>query len=204
MDRLTLYNSALRHLGERKLSSLSENRQPRRDLDEAWAAGAVDWALEGGQWKFAMRSVMLDASPSVTPEFGFSYAFDKPSDHLKLGGVFSDEAMQVPLRDYREEGGYWYANLETIFVRYVSNDSEFGGDLSLWSQRFSKFVEYHLASEVAMSVTGDEKKRDAMLAMRERMKREALSTDAMQDPSRQLPSSGWVRARMSGGNREHR
>lgn len=199
-SRLSLYNGALRLLGERKLASLSENREPRRYLDDAWNDGAVDYCLQAGQWKHAMRSRQLDYSPSVEPDFGYARAFDIPDDHLRLGGVFSDETMLAPLLDYREEAGYWLANLDTIYVRYVSNDSQFGGDYSLWPQTFVKFVEAHLASEVAMPLTQNRTKMDDMLGLREKALRDALSKDAMQDPTRIPPKGSWVRARYSQTN----
>lgn len=200
-DRLKLYNRALMLLGEPALASLSENRAPRRFLDTAWNGGAVNYCLEAGQWKFGMRSVMLDYSPSVEPGFpGLQYAFDIPTDHVRLGGVFRDEQMQQPLLDYREEGGYWWANLETIYIRYVSNDEAFGMDMSLWSERFCRFVEAHLASEVAMALTQNQTKFEAMLALRDKKYLpDALSKDAMQDPTKFPPLGSWTRARMSSG-----
>lgn len=205
-SRLSLYNGALRLLGETKLASLSENRAPRRHLDDAWTeGGAVDYCLEAGQWKFAMRSVQLDASTSIAPAFGLQYAFDIPADHKRLGGVFSDESMTQPFRDYREEGGYWYASIETLYVRYVSNDSDYGGDLSLWPQRFVLFVQAHLAAEVALAVTGDRTKMDDAITLRDKkFLPDALSNDAMQEATKRPPSGAWVSARRGGWMGENR
>ena len=195
-DRLSLYNGALRLLGQRKLASLSENREPRRALDEAWADGAVKFCLEAGQWKFAMRAVRLDAAPSVAPGFGYAYAFDIPADHCRLGGVFSDEAMTQPFRDYREEGEYWVGSMATMFIRYVSKADEYGMNFSRWPARFVKFVEAHLACEVALIVTNDEGRRNDMLKLRDKVfLPDALSNDAMQEATKSLPIGGWVRAR---------
>ena len=188
-------------LGERKLASLTENREPRRFLDDAWNGGAVDWALEKGQWKFAMRTVMLDYSPSVESEFGFKRAFDLPSDHIRLCGVYSDESMACPLLQYRQRAQFIVCDLDTIYVEFVSNDQDYGNDLSLWPQTFVKFVEVHLASEVAMPLTQNRTKMEDMLTLRDkRMLPDALSKDAMQDPTRIPPSGSWVRARMWSGN----
>lgn len=200
-SRLSLYNGALRLLGERKLASLSENREPRRFLDDAWTDGAVDYCLQAGQWKFAMRAVRLDYSPSVDPGFGSTRAFDIPSDHVRLGGVFSDETMTAPYLGYREEGGFWWGDLDTLYIRYVSNDSAFGGDFSLWPQTFVKFVEAHIAAEVAMPLTQNRSKMDDMLALRDkRFLPDALSKDAMQDPTRRPPAGSWVKSRFAGSS----
>ena len=63
----------------------------------------------------------------------------------------------MPLLDYREENGFWVANLETIFVAYVSDGAEYGFDYSLWPQSFQKFVHAHFASEIAGPLTSNGK-----------------------------------------------
>jgi hypothetical protein len=196
-DRLSLYNGALRILKERKLASLTENREPRRVLDDAWTGGAVDYCLEAGQWKFAMRSVALDASTSQSVAFGDLYVFDLPEDCKRFGGVFLDANMTQPFMDYRQEASNIYAALDSFYVRYVSNDPEFGGDMSLWTQRFVKFVEAHLAVEVALAITGDKQLLSIANDLRRQYKAEALTVDAMQDPSRRMPTGAWTNARNS-------
>lgn len=199
-DKLSLYNGALRELGQRKLASLSEARDSRRFLDDAWDDGAISFCLELGQWKFATRSVMLDFSPSITPGFGYTYAFDLPEDHVKLIGVWSDANMAEPLRAYRAEGGgYLYASIETIYISYVSNHTTYGLDYSRWPSRFTKVVEAHLAAEIALALTGDREKKGDMILLRDKMYLPlALSNDAQQNPTRFPPVGGWVRARMNG------
>jgi hypothetical protein len=124
--RLQLYNQALRICGERRLASLTENREPRHLLDQVWAEGGVDDVLEQGQWNFAMRAVQIDSDPSVDPAFGLAYGFTKPTDWIRTAGFCSDERFSTPLLEYKDEAGYWYADITPIYVRYVSNDSGFG------------------------------------------------------------------------------
>lgn len=198
--RLGLYNAALLHLGARALASLNESNQTRRDCDRAWDGGFVDEVLERGQWKFAIRAREMAYSPSITPAFGstLAYVFDIPSDHRRLVGSYSDADMGSPLLevDFREEGGYWLASQGTIWVRYVSNDASFGGDMSLWPASFTAFCAALFAAKIAMAVTGDTAKRDDMLALAEkRLLPVALSRDAMQEPSRLPRAGGWVSSR---------
>jgi hypothetical protein len=63
--KLSLYNGALRELGSRKLSSLSENRESRRVLDDIWDGGFRDEILESGLWTFAVRSIEIDRDSSA-------------------------------------------------------------------------------------------------------------------------------------------
>ena len=66
-SQLSIYNGALSILGERKLASLTENREPRYKLDDVWGNDLIRRVLQMGQWNFAKRTIELDASPSVTP-----------------------------------------------------------------------------------------------------------------------------------------
>jgi hypothetical protein len=193
--RLSLYNGALRLLGERPLASLVEAREPRRQLDASWDDNVVDRALEAGLWLFATRSMQYDYSPSIGPEWGYSRGFDKPTDFVRTAAVCEDEYFRVPLTQYADEAGYWYADLDTIYVRYVSNGSTYGNDMARWPQSFVKFLEALMASEIAEPLTHDGAKVDKMLKLVERQLIDAKSKNAMADPAKFMPTSSWVNAR---------
>jgi hypothetical protein len=204
--KLGLYNGALRILSERKLASLTENREPRRLLDDAYGdgqtEGSVKLCLELGQWTFAMRTVQIDYSPSVEPPFGYRYAFDQPSDMVDVCGIYQDEYCQQPLLHYADERHYWYCDLQTIYVQYVSNHTSYGADLSLWPETFTKAVEADLAREIAGNLTqGENKIKLADYAFQTAL-RNAKSGDAMRKPTKFMPQGGWVTARRSGWPRE--
>ena len=196
--QLGLYNEALRLLGERKLLSLSENREPRRVLDDIWNDGAINYCLEQGLWNFAMRAVMIDKSTTTIPAFGYVNAFDKPSDHIRTAGVAEDEYFNTPLTAVLEEVGFWFADIDPIYVRYISNDEDYGNDLNRWPQTFSKYVATYLAAEASLSITQDPAKRQEVQGLMMFRLRDAKSKDAMADSTAFPPQGGWTRAR--GGN----
>lgn len=206
-SRILLYNEALRMCGERKLASLTENREPRRLLDEVWAEGGVRSCLEAGQWNFAMRAVQLDYDTDVEPQFGYQYAFSKADDWVRTAGVCTDERLSNPLMNYKDEVGYWYADLTPIYVRYVSDDAAFGSDMSKWPGTFSGYAAAYFASKIVFKLTSDKEK--VLLVKRELRdaKRDALNKDAMNDPTAFPARGSWSRARgrngwrNDGGNR---
>jgi hypothetical protein len=201
-DKLSIANGCLRLLkgGLLTQSELTNNtREPARIFNSIWDDGGLNACLEAGQWKFAKRTVMLDASPSIEPDFGYRYGFDKPTDFVRTIGVWSDEMCTDPFESYREEGGYWFGSLETMYVAYVSNDAAFGLDYSLWPQSFVKFAQAHFASEMAGPLTDSGRE---MLELRRMYLSEALSRDAMADPTKRMPVGSWVRARARGRYRE--
>lgn len=156
--KLALYNIALFACGERALVSLSEDREPRRLLDEIWTrggGGAVRYVLEQGTWDFASRAVLIDASDTVTPAFGFSYAFDLPTDFVRLVDISGDAEFGDPLLYYQIEGAYIYANIATIYLRYVSDHVDYGNDLSLWPETFTLWAGHWLATQLAPRLKSD-------------------------------------------------
>lgn len=203
--RLLLYNAAILKLGERQLSSITENREPRRVLDIVWDTGAVDFVLEQGLWNFAMRTVELTYSPSSTPAFGYAKAFDKPTDWIRTAALCRDEYFKAPLNEYSDEAGFLFADLDTIYVKYVSNDVEYGGDLSLWPQSFVKYVAAYLASETARRITHHEGKVEKLEDEAGELLKQARSKDAMNEAAGFLPRGSWSRARRGGrGGRNDR
>lgn len=198
--QLSLYNGALRLCKERKLASLSESREPRRLLDDAWGDGAtggvVKLCLEMGQWTFATRTQQVTYSPSVEPTFGYRYAFDQPTDMVDVCAICSDEYLRQPLLDYTDERHYWYANIDTIYVSYVSSDASYGGDLSLWPETFIRLVEAQLADEIVGNLTSGN--GDAVSKALQKAKTEARSGDAMRKPTRFMPEGSWNRSRRYG------
>jgi hypothetical protein len=205
-DRLSLYNRSLRHLGQRTLASLSENVEARRALDAAWDDGLVKYCLEQGQWNFAIRSVSLTYDPDVTPAFGFAYAFGMPSDWIRTVGLSSDEYFADILSGRRitNEGAYWYTDIDTLYLRYVSNDLSFGGDLSLWPETFTEYAALRLADQVCSAVTGSESKIERIRKDTKRALMDARSKDAINDGTSYAPMGSWAGARLGGRSRGDR
>lgn len=199
--RLSVYNTALLLCGERSLTSLSEDREPRRNLDQAWNGGGVDKCLGEGQWRFAMRTVQVDYDPSIEPDFGWTYAFNKPTDWVATSAVCEDEYFRVPLTGYTDEGDQWYSDSQTIYVKYVSNDTDWGNDLGKWPQSFADFVSAHLASRVIMKMAASEEMLKKIMALREKFKRDAKNAAAMAEPTRFAALGTWSRARTRYGGR---
>ena len=206
--QLGLFNGALRLLKERKLASLSENREPRRLLDDAWGdgqtEGAVKYCLQLGQWTFATRTVQADYSPSVEPPFGYRYAFDQPEDLVRVCGIFCDPECAIPLLKYTDERHFWYADQATIYVSYVSNGLDYGADLSLWPETFAKMVEAFLATEIAGNLSQSETLIQLAAQAFKQTRLEAASLDAANKPTKFMPQGSWTRARHGDSYRNSR
>lgn len=196
-DKLSLYNLALGHLRQRRLGSLSDANEPRRVLDDFYPQVVAECLAEG-LWKFMTRSVRIDASASITPSFGWAYAFAIPDDWVRTIQISDGETFDPPLLDYVEEAGYWYANSTPLFVRLVSNDTSYGMDLSLWPANFTGFVAFYLAEYSCGRITGSDdllKGEQGIIRRTYKAKIRAKATDAMNDPPGQPPMGTWARSR---------
>jgi len=195
--KLSIYNGALRALGERH-TTLTEAREPRRLLDDVWDGGGLDRCLAAGQWNWAARTVQLSASLSQ-PSFGYTNAFELPSDAHRVLAVASDGRMERPLTRYEFSNSVFYADLEAIYIRYVSNDPSYGGDLSIFPPHYESFVEAHFAAEIAPKLTAAADKVDRMIKRRRDALNDAQAIDAQFGPSQLPPTGSWARARHGSG-----
>lgn len=197
--KLATYNMALGHLGERKLGSLTENREPRRVLDDYWDA-TVAYCLERGFWKFAKRNMQIDSSDSITPAFGYQFAFEKPADWVRTYLVSNNERMDPPLLAYKDENGLWYADSDPLYVEFISNDTSFGLDLSLWPETYTDYVSLRLAARACPRITNSSTRLEELAKQERRAKEDALSKDAMDGAPGQPPVGSWVRSRSFGSS----
>lgn len=206
--KLALYNGALRRLGSRELASLTENREPRRVLDGIWGSTdrVVKKALEKGEWNFAIRTVEGIYSTTVEPDFGFRRAYDKPDDVRRLAALSADEYFSRPLinAQYVDEAGYWFTDLDTLFVRYVSDNSAYGLNSAAWPEAFKEYIECDLAWEACERITNATAKRDRVERDRMNALKSAKSNDAMAEGVKFLPHGSWARARRGAWGRRDR
>lgn len=199
--KLQVYNNILLNVGERKLTSLTENRKSRRILDQLWDSDFIKGCLEAGLWNFATRSIQSEYSPSITPEFGWRYAHDKPSDWVRTSAISISEYFSDPLTAFNDESGYWFLDYETVFIRYISDDAAYGLNLSAWPESFTSYVELEGSARVAKSLTQSDSETSRLEDRAARALRSAKAKDAMNDAERHTPAGSWVRARGGGRRR---
>lgn len=195
-DKLSLYNGALYILGTRPLATLNDSVEPRRALDQHWT-DARNHCLAQGQWKFALRTVKLDYNSSITPAFGFSRAFTKPSDFIRTTNFCYDEFLMMPIVAYTQEQGHWYCEVDEIYVTYVSNDAAYGLDYTLWTTTFTYFVEAYLAKRIRRRIMPSRDAEEIEVEYQEALDN-ALFKDAIESPTQYPPQGKWVQSRFRG------
>lgn len=194
--KLGVWNAALGVLGLRMVTSgqvTTPNDEASRVLNEAYDQ-AVKFCLEQGHWKFASVIEELTASLTEVPTFGYTNAFAKPANYVRLNRIATDEYFNSPLSRFDDRAGFWYAEEDTLYVDYVSKEAtELGYYLAGWPSTFAEYVALHLAHKVSRRLQPD--KEDDVEAKAERAKLNALAKDAVLGPTQFLPPGRWSYAR---------
>lgn len=194
IDKLMLYNGALRLCGEGKVT-LTENREPRRLLDDVWAEGAVKYCLEQGQWSFAIRTLRLEPDPAKDTEFGYRNAYPKPDDYCGLAAIAADEYFRPGFSQYDDNAKHWFTDIDELFVKIISDDPDYGGDYSLWDITFAKYVMSYMAFEVAPRLTGVKVDMDKLERIMDKRLSNAANKDGFSRPTRFPNQGSWNNSR---------
>lgn len=204
IDKLGLYNGALRLCEERKLASLAENREPRRLLDDVWTEDPVRNWLEAGQWTWATRTYRLDYDPDVEPLFGYTRAFAKPDDFVRTTAISGNEFFNPPLTQFRDEMGYWFAEIDILYVGVVSDDISAGRDYSKWPAAFVRFAQADMAVEINPRLTGSRVATGDLIQIRKKRLAEAQGLDGSGRPTMFMAPGSWTQSRGGRSFRDNR
>lgn len=203
--RLKIYNGALLHCGERAIASLTVAEEGRRLLDNVWDDGGVQWCLEQGQWRFAMRTSRFTPETAVTPQFGLANAFAKPTDWVLTSAVCQDERFNVPCLQYADEAGFWFADLDDLYIKYVSSAAGYGMNLANWPYSFTELVKAYFAWKISPKLPGGDKLTERLWSESSphrgvvpKMLLDAKNKDAMAGPTTFPARGSWIRARNGG------
>jgi len=194
--KLSLYKGALRFAEERSISTLTDDVEQRYVLDEIWDDSFIDKVLEMGLWKFAFRTIVIDADSGYTDPLGAGWQrFTLPSDVIKIAQVSTDPSFTEPDLGYQSEGDYIYSYQSTLYIRYVSNGASYGADYSLWPGSFVTFVEAQLGFWALPRISGSDTKKERLEEDLRKLKTIARSECALRDPTKFPPETSWNRSR---------
>lgn len=196
--KIGIWNAALDELGHRHLSDTGEPVEAGRTLTKRYDRVVADCLAEAS-WNFATETIKATADTGVTPEFGYTEVFAKPSDWVRTVGVSQDEYFSYPLISYYDDANFWSADLSPIYIRYVSNDTGMGMDLTRWTSAFTRYVELELAHR-CWKINADKSLREDIGKMRDRARKNAKNQDAMNEAQPKFPPPGsWTMARWGNG-----
>ena len=195
-----IYNDALQILELDPIVSNTDDSLRKNRISIALENGLVGSVLEDTSWSFGLQSDQLFADPSINPPWGYEFVAALPSGMHRLNGVYQDELMRTPIRDYIDEidtgsgDRQIFSSYQIIYVEYVSKD--FLTNYTQWPDYFKRLVAARMA--VDANVPGGNKQ--LAVAQYTQRRKEAFSTSAINGPPKTLALGKWSRSRLYRGN----
>lgn len=168
--KIKIISDALILLGEKPLSSLSEDR---------WGATAgsnlferiFENELQSNRWRFAMKKELLAQLVDV-PLNEWQYAYQVPTDCLLPIGVY-------PRQQYEIYASHIYSNASSIELDYM-----FKPDVTAVPRYFAQLVTYAMARDMAISITESSSKEQIFSAKYAEQRLKAMHADAQGRPNK--------------------
>ena len=195
-----IYNDALQILDMDPIVSNNDDSLRKNRISIALDNGLVGSVLEDTSWSFGLQSDQLFADPSINPPWGYEFVVALPADMHRLNGVYQDELMRTPIRDYIDEmdtgtgDRQIFSSYQIIYIEYVSKD--FLTNYDQWPDYFKRLVAARMA--VDANVPGGNKQQ--AVAQYSQRRKEAFSTSAINGPPKTLAMGKWSRSRLYRGN----
>ena len=196
----SLANKALRLIGDRKITNLTDPNGAARSANEFFYS-TRNALLEEYDWSFASQRKKLAASAEV-PEFGWDFYYDIPPTWLVVREV-SNEPTNTSRKQFKV-GDYWQVegrqigtNFEApIYVRGTLEVEDAVAFSSLFSELFYHELAVRMGQDRAETVT----LARAALQRLEFLREAAERQDAMESSNDRIAESNlsWLNAQSSG------
>ena len=144
MDKTSICNLALGHLGSKRIENITESTAEAEVCNEFFDH-ARDSMLRLRDWNFARGRQKL---PEVTaPAFGFGKAFGLPADFVAARAVNGKEAG-TPGATFEIVGREIHTDLDSVELKYTRRE----GNTQIWDPVFVDVFSYELAALIAPSL----------------------------------------------------
>ncbi|TFH42329.1 MAG: hypothetical protein E4H01_13650 [Lysobacterales bacterium] len=199
-----IYNDALQILELDPIVSNTDDSVAKNRISLALQNGLVESVLEDTSWTFGKQSDQLFYNPSINPAWGYQYVYDAPADLHRMNGIWGDEYMRLPIRDYVDQidpgtgNRQFYCSYQIIYIEYISKT--FLTEYTLWPAYFKRLIAARMA--VDANIPGGNKQAAVQQYVTRR--KEALSTDAINGPPKRIGIGSWSRSRLGAGRHDGR
>lgn len=174
---------ALQKLGAESITSLDDNSKSAREMKTAFPF-VRDAELRKHPWTFAKKRVVL-APLSSAPAFGFTYAYQLPSDYIRIVKQIDDSDYEIEGNELlTDQGTKW--NL--IYIRRVE-------DVNDMDPMFREALACALAMELAESFTQSNSKKEYARRSYIETINSARKNNSIMRQAKKIPTSSWVTAR---------
>lgn len=186
-----IYNIALTHLGEARVSATTSQKAAVVAINEIYD-DRRDHLQRSHAWHFA-RETTIPALIATAPAIEYSYAFRMPAENLRILGVYADATLlnEVVFGLYR--GGQIRCDYSVIYARYIHQVT----DVNEMPPDFRYALGLDLAAQVCVEITSSRTLAEKLAERASRALISAQSVDSQEQGSEDFPVGGWVTARSS-------
>jgi hypothetical protein len=202
-SEVDICNLALSHLKQRAIVQLDPTTSDTEEICALWYQLVRRSTLRLHPWNFAMGRAEVLPDGTYTPEFGFTHAYQKPTDFIRLIGFYDDEGNRIHGRgsenDFDLENDYILYNGEdatAINIRYIMDIT----DVNKMDPLFIDLFALDLAIRLAPRFTGGEARVKTLASLRTEVYTAATAIDGQERPPRRVQRSRFIEARTRGGN----
>lgn len=190
-------NLALREIGTYRIESFTEGSPEARAARDVW--DQVVWSsLEAHEWTFAKKYASLARITTETPAARWTYAYQLPSDFVRLGAVADNSTMRPEMAEDEFENldGKLYTDAEYVYLAYVYAKTTPG----TWPAYFVDYVAACLAARIS-SVLKATTERERLEQLRVVQLGRSRSLDSVQTPVKVQAAGQWRAAMMGSWRR---
>jgi hypothetical protein len=167
--KISICSNALIKIGDKAITSLNDG-STRADICNRFYGKCLEAVLRAHPWKFGTARKTL-ALLTSTPEFGFKYEYQLPSDCLFVIGTSLDKDEK-----WSVEGRKILCDVATLSIQYIVKTTS-DADMDAL---FVEALEAKLALEIAIPITGQQSIHDRMTQEYRDKLREARTRDGLE------------------------
>lgn len=186
-SNITIANWALSKIGADTITAFTEDSKEGRAVNLLYEI-IRDTVLRDNAWNFATRRRALARSTS-SPEWGYSYKYQLPSDCLRVISIDGVDAS------YKVEGRFLVTDEEAINLLYIARIT----DPNEYTASFMDAFATRLAAELSYLITQSNSAAEQLTAQYDRKLAEAKVLDSKEDtPDDYYRDNSWINVRGGG------
>ena len=189
VTQISICNNALVKVGADRISSISQDTRSAILLNAIWDQ-VRDEVLRAHPWNFAMKRAVL-APNSDAPDFGYDYAYDLPSDCLRVWSAKESDEESASEINHSIEDSQILCDYDAIYVRYIYRNE----DPSAWDSLFASAMSCRLAQEISYALTQSLPLRDSLKQEYKLSLQDARTADGMEGTIDGLNADTWTLSR---------
>lgn len=188
-SEVEICNLALIKIGHETISDLTQETKAARMCSRLYPK-LRDATLRAHPWNFARKRAQLVAS-SEAPAFGYSYAYAKPIDYLRI------VTPEDPRTDFTFESGFFLTNVSPFKIKYIWAVT----DPNRFDSMFIDALACRLAADLAMPLSQSGEMVETMWGAYKDRVAEARHLDAQEGNGPEYTDdTGWLDSRFMDGD----